>query len=365
MKITKPELLIDEVKCKANIWAMNARCAEKKISFRPHFKTHQSIEIGQWFKEAGTSKIAVSSLSMADYFSNDWMDILVAFPANILEIDLINELASRIHLSLLVESIETVDFLSKNILFPINLYIKIDAGYHRTGINFDDFGLIDNILNLINQAKNLKFTGFLTHSGNTYGCKGKEEVNKIHLANKNRFIQLKKRYITSYPNLILTYGDTPSASIADDFDGIDELRPGNFVCFDVTQVHIGSCDFNQIAVVLACPIVAIHKERSELIIYGGAIHFSRDEVKWEDKGVIYGLIAEKLSSGWGQPIKNAFVSSLSQEHGKVKMEEDDLVKFKVGDVLYIYPVHSCLTISSMRGFMDLKGKKIEAYRGLH
>ncbi|MEY3322747.1 MAG: hypothetical protein RLZZ417_2330 [Bacteroidota bacterium] len=364
MKITKPELLIDEALCKANIRAMYARCIEKKVSFRPHFKTHQSIEIGQWFKEAGVSKIAVSSLSMAEYFSNNWMDILVAFPANILEIDLINDLAERIELSLLVESVETVEFLSDKVLFPINMYLKIDAGYHRTGINYENYELIDTILDRINQTKNLNFTGFLTHSGNTYGCKGKEEVNRIHLINKNRFIQLKKRYITAYPNLILSYGDTPSASIADDFDGIDEMRPGNFVCFDVTQVHIGSCDFNQIAVVLACPVVAIHKERSELIIYGGAIHLSRDEVKWEDKGVIYGLIAEKLSSGWGAPIKNAYLSSLSQEHGKIKMPEDELWKYKVGDVIYIYPVHSCLTISSMRGFMDLKGKKIAVYRGL-
>ena len=364
MNITKPELLIDEVKCKANIESMNARCVEKNISFRPHFKTHQSIDIGQWFKEFGISKIAVSSLSMADYFSKDWPDILVAFPANILEIHLMNDLARRIKLSLLVESAESIDYLSENIFYPINLYLKIDAGYHRTGISYDNYPLIDTILEKINQSKNLNFAGFLTHSGNTYGCLGIEEVNNIHLVNKNRFIQLKKRYITEYPGLILTYGDTPSASVADDFDGIDELRPGNFVCYDVMQVQIGSCHFKQIAVVLACPVVAIHKERGELIIYGGAIHLSRDAVKWEDKGIIYGLIAEKLPLGWGEPIKDAFVSSLSQEHGKIKMPKDELLKYRVGDIIYVYPVHSCLTISSMRSFMDLKGKKIEVYRGL-
>jgi D-serine deaminase-like pyridoxal phosphate-dependent protein len=70
---------------------------------------------------------------------------------------------------------------------------------------------------------------------------------------------------------------------------LDELRPGNFVCYDVTQVQIGSCDFNQIAVVLACPIVSIHKERGEMIIYGGSVHLSKDSLKWQDKGVIYGL----------------------------------------------------------------------------
>jgi D-serine deaminase-like pyridoxal phosphate-dependent protein len=364
MHIVKPTLLIDEIKCKENIRNMLKRCKDRHLSFRPHFKTHQSLDVGQWFKALGISKIAVSSLSMANYFSKQWDDILVAFPANILEIDLINDLAGRIRLSLLVESLDTLECLGSKINFPINLFVKIDTGYGRTGIRFDNFCLIDKLLEKIKNTRYLNFSGFLSHSGDTYQCRGKDEVNALHLANKKRFTDVKKRYLTLYPNLILSYGDTPGASIADDFDDIDELRPGNFVCYDVTQVHIGSCDFSQIAVVLACPIVAIHKERSELIIYGGAIHLSKDALAWEDKGNIYGLIAIKTSEGWGQPIENAYVSSISQEHGKIKMSPTDLVKYNVGDILYIYPIHSCLVISSMRSFTTLKGRKLNVYEGL-
>ena len=136
------------------------------------------------------------------------------------------------------------------------------------------------------------------------------------------------------------------------------------MCYDVTQVQIGSCDFNQIAVVLACPVVSIHKERGEIIIYGGSVHLSKDSLKWQDKGVIYGLLAEKTEKGWGEPIENAFVYSLSQEHGKIKMNESELLKYKVGQIVYIYPIHSCLVISSMRGFTTLTGEILDVYRGL-
>jgi D-serine deaminase-like pyridoxal phosphate-dependent protein len=91
-------------------------------------------------------------------------------------------------------------------------------------------------------------------------------------------------------------------------------------------------------VVLACPVVSIHKERGEMIIYGGSVHLSKDSLKWQDKGVIYGLLAEKKTEGWGEPIENAYVYSLSQEHGKIKTNESEFLKYKVGQIVYIYPV---------------------------
>ena len=364
MNINKPVLLIDEGKCRANIQRMASLCAEKKMSFRPHFKTHQSLAVGKWFKEVGVSKIAVSSLSMADYFSKEWNDILVAFPTNVLEDELINHLAQRIHLNILVESLETISLLADVVKFPLTIYVEIDTGYHRTGVYFDDYQVIDSILEVIKNADCLSFGGFITHSGHSYDCLGKEEVLSLHHLNKSRFLQVKSRYIADYPHLIISYGDTPTTSIADDFDGVDELRPGNFVCYDVTQVQIGSCDFNQIAVVLACPVVSIHKERGEIIIYGGSVHLSKDSLKWQDKGLIYGLLAEKTEEGWGEPIENALVYSLSQEHGKIKMNESELLKYNVWQIVYIYPVHSCLVISSMRGFTTLRGEILDVYRGL-
>src|SRR6056297_3145541 len=102
--IKTPTLLLDSTKCKQNISNMVQKANEHKVAFRPHFKTHQSLEIGQWFKEKGVEKITVSSVSMAQYFAQDWDDILIAFPVNIREIDEINQLAEKKKLHLLVES---------------------------------------------------------------------------------------------------------------------------------------------------------------------------------------------------------------------------------------------------------------------
>ena len=63
--LKEPTLLVDRQKCIANIKAMKAKADMAEIMFRPHFKTHQSKAVGEWFREQGVDKITVSSVRMA------------------------------------------------------------------------------------------------------------------------------------------------------------------------------------------------------------------------------------------------------------------------------------------------------------
>jgi len=44
-KITEPALLFDKRKCLMNIRRMKQKADKNNVQFRPHFKTHQSVEI--------------------------------------------------------------------------------------------------------------------------------------------------------------------------------------------------------------------------------------------------------------------------------------------------------------------------------
>jgi D-serine deaminase-like pyridoxal phosphate-dependent protein len=67
--IATPTLLLDEGRARRNLDGMAARAARAGVRFRPHFKTHQSARIGEWFREAGVHSITVSSVRMAAYFA--------------------------------------------------------------------------------------------------------------------------------------------------------------------------------------------------------------------------------------------------------------------------------------------------------
>lgn len=358
--ITTPTLLLNSEICKKNMRTMHEKAKVHDLELRPHFKTHQSLEIGRWFKAMGTKRITVSSLEMAAYFSKEWHDITVAFPVNLLEIDRINLLAKSITLNLLVESIDSILFLKTHIKYPVNFLIKINIGNDRAGLLPNNFKSIDRIINASNSSNLLKFIGFLGHAGQTYNCRNTHDIIHTHLLAKQRLVSVKQHYQTQHPNIISSYGDTPSCSIANDFEGIDEIRPGNYVFYDLMQVQIGACAYRDIAIAMTCPIVAIHEEQEEIIIYGGGIHFSKECITDAKYGTIYGLVVtQKETNHWNTPIDGVYVKGLSQEHGVIHVPKALLPLFAIGGLVTILPVHSCMTANLMKSYIDLDKNKIE------
>jgi len=346
VKISKPTLLIDRYKVALNIDKMIKTAAEAGCVFRPHFKTHQSKEVGKIFREKGVNHITVSSVSMAEYFAEDgWNDITIAFPCNILEIDSINNLAKEVELNLMTDSAFTANFLSKNLINKCGLFIKIDVGYNRSGLEYNS-PEIDEIIKSCEHSNNLIFKGFLTHDGRNYSAIGKAEIERNLVEAINIFKHLKQKY----PGAIFSWGDTPSCSLSDDLSFFDELRPGNFVYYDVMQYHIGSCTLDEIAVVAACPIVSINKSRNEIVIYGGAVHLSKEFIAAENSFTLFGYAVELKNRKWKHPINGAYVDRLSQEHGIIKIPAAELGKFKPGDIIGILPIHSCLTANLLNNY---------------
>ncbi len=364
--IHRPTAIISPDICRANIAAMLARCHKAGLQLRPHFKTHQSLEIGQWFREQGIETITVSSLSMAHYFAKEgWTDITVAFPVNIREKELICSLAEQIKLQLLVESIESISALEQLPLSrPSSVFIKIDVGAGRTGIEAQDTAQIDRLLEKIEQSNKLHFVGFLAHAGQSYSARGKVQIIDHQQNSLQLMQQLKNQYQRQFPHLICSLGDTPSCSMDKNWEGIDELRPGNFVFYDLMQYQIGACTLNDIGMLLAAPVVAKHPKRQEIVLYAGAIHLSKEGIFWEEEQkTIYGLATKWTENGPQIPIGFNYLRSLSQEHGILCAETDFFNSVQIGDLLAIYPVHSCLTADCMGQYQDIEGKYYTHFRG--
>jgi len=363
MEIVRPTLLLDKNKCLKNIERMVKKAESLHVDFRPHFKTHQSAEIGEWFRPYGVKKITVSSIRMASYFaSHGWKDITVAFPVNILEINEINILAEKISLNLLIENKEALSCLKKFIRFPVGIFIKIDTGYNRTGILASRTNQIDSLLSELKNSGFLKFQGFLTHTGQAYHAQSRHELLNCHFEALLKMRILKNQYRKDWPGLKISLGDTPTTSICDNFDEVDEIRPGNFVFYDLMQQKLGSCTFDDIAVRVVCPVVAMHSSRNEVVIYGGAVHLSKEWITNTDGKPLYGRIIVRKD---GEEIlldEKNYVSSLSQEHGILKIAHKDFDYFKVGDLVEIIPVHSCLTANLMGQYLSSDGTIISMMR---
>ena len=360
MEITKPTLLLSKEIALRNIQNMVRKAKDHGLNFRPHFKTHQSAEIGEWFREAGVKCITVSSLTMANYFAEfGWNDITIAFSVNIPEIPEMNELAERIDLNLLIENKEGLEALQEKITWHTGVFIKIDTGYNRTGIEANRTQVIDELLEIIQKSPLLQFKGFLSHTGHTYHANSKNDIYSRHFDALLKMKALKARYISEWPDLIISIGDTPSCSICDNFDGVDEIRPGNFVFYDLMQFKLGVCQLSDIAVRMVCPVVAVHPSRNEVVIYGGAIHFAKDSIINIDGKPLFGRIVVNDGDKKILLDEKNYLHALSQEHGILKITPRDLHYFTPGTLIEIIPVHSCLTANLMKEYMTTDGEIIK------
>lgn len=359
-------MLVDESIARQNIQKMSHRITAGGATFRPHFKTHQSRAIGRWFRDYGVDRITVSSLQMAAYFAGDgWRDITVAFPVNLRETELINRLAADLSLGLVAEDPSVIRQLDRMLEYQTDLWIKIDAGYGRTGIPWDDSGSIEACMQVLSQAKRLRFRGFLAHSGHTYNLRGGHGLEKVHRETVERMQELKERFRPHFPEIQISLGDTPTCSLAGDFSGADEWRPGNFIFYDLTQQAIGSCSYDEISAVVVTPVVSVHPRRRQVVVYGGAVHFSKEALKLGEK-TVYGRAVSLHENGWEAGPGEAFLIKLSQEHGIVEfVNEQALNKVKPGTLMAFFPVHSCLAADLFRGYVTLQGKKLDHLSGFN
>lgn len=360
--IEAPTLLLDEQVARSNIHRMAEKARRFRLSFRPHFKTHQSAVIGEWFRKEGVGQITVSSVEMAEYFAdNDWQDILIAFSLNVRQIERIDALAKRIHLGVLVENIEAVRALAAFEGPRVDVWLKIDIGAHRTGLDWREFQSVAEICRTVKaNSDRMLLRGLLTHSGHTYEAHSKAEILALFAETLTRLQSLKRGLdALGIGPLEISVGDTPGCTLAEDFAGANEIRPGNFVFYDVHQLSLGVCGFREIAVAVACPVVAVHPEREEVVIYGGAVHLSKETIAWNGD-VTYGLVALPQGEGWSEPVRDAYVARVSQEHGILhyplaSMERNPL---RVGDLALVIPAHSCLAVQALGQYQTLDGVKI-------
>lgn len=348
--IDKPTLFLDEIRCKHNIKKMAEKASHTNCIFRPHFKTHQSLEVARWIREYGVTGATVSSTQMAKYFQQDgWNDFTIAFPFYPgMTKDLI-QLEKSSTLRLFIHSTENIDLLDQTLSNPYKFYIEIDAGYSRSGISFEDTGKISSIINYAKQSKLAEFHGFYIHDGRTYKARGKKEIEQIIAPSLKALRKLK----TQFPYAKTSLGDTPSASVLKDFEGIDELTPGNFIFYDWMQANISSCTPDEIAVYVQLPVAQSISNGNRAIVHGGAVHLSKDFITFNGKQNFGQLFV--YSGNSPEIFTDSYLSALSQEHGTVS----GFNSYPNKEYITVYPIHSCLTANLFDRYVLTSGKIIE------
>src|SRR5690554_522503 len=277
--ITGPTVLINRTRAQRNIATMQAKAKSAHVTLRPHFKTHQSALIGTWFGPPESTPISASSCSMAEYFvAAGWRDVHIAIPLNPRELPAIQALAQQAKLTLTLEHEDALAYVAE-ITTPVQLMLEVDTGYGRTGFDWRQHARIAAVIKAAQATPNIERIGLMVHSGHSYGAQGETAIAAVHTESTARLNELMAALtkLVQVP-LWVSVGDTPTCSRMDNFPGAHEIRPGNYVFYDMQQKMIGACDWSDIALAMACPVIGRYPERNEVVVHGGAVHFSKDWV---------------------------------------------------------------------------------------
>jgi D-serine deaminase-like pyridoxal phosphate-dependent protein len=354
--ISHPTLVVDRDRVLANLRRMRAKADASGTRFRPHVKSHNSPTIAALYREVGVTAITVSSVEMARRFADaGWDDITIAFPLNLRALPELQRLASVVRLGLLVDSPDAAAALAR-IEAPVDVWLDVDVGYGRTGISWDDGAALTRVLDVAQGSARHRIRGVLTHAGHAYRVPDLPSRVALWAQVVQRMGAARDMLAGHDPALQLdvSVGDTPSCGVVSVFDGADEVRPGNFVFFDMQQYALGSCTSADLALVVACPVVGVYPSRGELVVQGGAIHLSRDVAPGPASGPSHGQLAVMGREGWELlPAEEAHVRGLSQEHGMIRCTHDVLNRVRVGDLVFIVPAHACLAANLIGEFVYL------------
>jgi D-serine deaminase-like pyridoxal phosphate-dependent protein len=334
-----PCLLLDIDRVKRNAERMIDVARRNNVRLRPHVKTHKCIEVARIQTDGHDRAITVSTLAEARAFAkHGFDDITYAVPIERGKFDdAIEVLRGGVKLNLLTDDAATVEALEETGA-NFDVFVKIDCGTHRVGIEPRMTEAIE-IPRRLADSPNLNFAGILTHAGHSYDARSTNEIVAIARHERDLMTLLTERLRGEGIEVpTVSIGSTPTMSLVDHLEGIDEIRPGNYIFFDNFQATLGSCTFQDTALTVLAAV--IHKSKDRLVIDAGAIALSKDR----------GPVALDPRCGYGRVLDiegtetGMRVTGMSQEHGEIDAADSDAFdNLQVGDRVRILANHSCLT----------------------
>ena len=112
---------------------MAAKARSAHVRFRPHFKTHQSLEIGRWFREFGVDAITVSSVGMAAFFAASETAMLFANKTKLRQLADTGNARAEAALNLALErEFGRIDILLNNVGVGLTLGYQVNSNLNLT-----------------------------------------------------------------------------------------------------------------------------------------------------------------------------------------------------------------------------------------
>jgi D-serine deaminase-like pyridoxal phosphate-dependent protein len=337
-----PCVLIDQQKLERNIDRMQDAASARQMRLRPHAKTHKSVDLARLQIARGAVGICCAKPGEAEVFAEAGIrDIRLPYPVNPVSAGRILALLDRTHLSFIVDDLDVARRWADVMNAAgreVDVLVKVDVGFHRCGIDPEAAGAASFVVRVA-ELRGLRFRGLLSHAGHAYNAASEEEITRIADTEARLLSTLRDRVADAgVPVEEISVGATPTARFSLRQEAVTELRPGNYVYYDRTQVALGSATWEDCALTVLARVVS-RPAPDRIILDAGSKTLTTDQAKGTGNTAGYGAVMQALDIAAADD--SLLIERLSEEHATVKVREgaSPLVP---GDLVRIVPNHACV-----------------------
>jgi D-serine deaminase-like pyridoxal phosphate-dependent protein len=336
-----PQVVVDLARLDANI-ARAAALVPSGIAFKPHVKTHKSPDIFARQRVAGAVGATASKPGEAIVFLEAGApEVTVAYPLTdprkvrrVLEAAARRKAVARFT----ADSLAVVEALEAGAdgFMSVPVLVELDTGLKRCGLDPQSAAPVE-LARRIATSPVLTFAGLFTHEGQSYAGPDPATIRATSRAARETMLRVVARLNQAgFDVPVVSMGSTPSLLADGGYEGVTEVRPGNYVFLDLTAIRLGLAQPTDLALGIVASVVSANDTYA--LIDAGSKTLSSDTRPHAMGGAAsFGLVYPLI--GNQDQIEPFEVRRLSEEHGWVAREGRDL---PVGSKVLVLPNHSCV-----------------------
>jgi D-serine deaminase-like pyridoxal phosphate-dependent protein len=334
-----PQVLIDQRRALRNIDRVQQLASNAGVRLRPHAKTHKSPVVAKWQIERGAVGICCAKVGEAEVFADAGVrDIRLPYPVNPSNAPRVLALMDRTTISIIVDHRDVARGWSEAMQRAgrtLDVLVKVDVGFHRCGIDPEQGDPLAFIA-AIHAMPGLRLRGLLSHAGHAYHASSEDELRAIATREAATLCGLRERAAASGIQLEeISVGATPTLRFSVGQPGLTELRPGNYVYFDRTQVSLGSAALDDCALTVLATVVS-KPAGDRIILDCGSKTLTNDQARGIRKVAGYGAVLTAANA----VDETLTIERLSEEHATVRVS--GATPLEPGDRVRVLPNHSCV-----------------------
>ncbi|KAF2815052.1 uncharacterized protein BDZ99DRAFT_458996 [Mytilinidion resinicola] len=416
-EVAAPAAIIDRAVAKRNCKAMLEVAKRLNVGFRAHIKTHKTIEL---------SRLQVGATGLASFIVSTVMEleqllplllelqaegrscsVLYGMPLPPSNVQRLINLAKKLEplaINVLIDHPDQVEHFEQAFIkepdIRIGAFIKVDTGYHRSGVA-PESATLKTIVDRILLDRSLVLSGFYSHLGHSYGGNSAAEAigGLIHeIRSTKDAVDLVCKGLETQKMLTISVGTTPTATAvqnilmksdptADEVRKVIEevgatchleLHAGVYPLLDLQQLatharpnevprdlgadstSVAPLSVENIGLRMLVEVASLYDDRGtpEALIGAGTLALGREPCKsypgwgivtpWEDSTVRNDhrqSVGQKASPVYDETSRTGWIiGRISQEHGILVWQGDQRNKreLRVGQKLLVWPNHACV-----------------------